>query len=203
MHLTLEQINTGSGSGNKFFEQQGGFVENLSLNYEADWWSVIGGKYGPNFSIAYDAAPGIGGACLDTGRVVDEETEENASSETESEFRFVAAAQYGIDITDDIAVTPLVEYVHFWNGGGFKDEDRDYLTAATLFTYRNWNLAVATTQKWVEPSGGGSFNDNQWQVSAGYEFDFGLTLDVGWKYQTEEGINTRTLGALATYTIEF
>ncbi len=64
LHLTLEQINTGSGSGNKFFEQQGAFVENISLNYEGEWWSVIGGKYGPNFSIAYDAAPGIYGTDL-------------------------------------------------------------------------------------------------------------------------------------------
>jgi len=296
LHLTLEQISTGSGSGNKWFEQQGAFVENISLNYEADWWSVIGGKYGPNFSIAYDAAPGIygtdlaeedleiaekwgfggsltyateefgahtlsgslftadktflsesiinnrgrlttsdggptntnslgsavaaidgagfafapglsyqiGGAYLDTQRVVDEETEEIIpSSETESEYRFVAAAQYAIDITDDIAITPLVEYVHFWNGGGYKDEDRDYLTATGLITYQNWNLAFGTTQKWVGPPDGGNYNDNQWQVSAGYEFDFGLTLDVGWKYQTEEGINTRTLGALATYAYEF
>jgi hypothetical protein len=296
LHLTLEQTNEFSGSGDKFFEQQGAFVENLSLNYEAEWWSVIGGKYGPNFSIAYDAAPGIygtdlaeedieiaekwgfggsvtysnetygahslsaslftadktflsesiinnrgrlqtsdggptntnslssavvavdgagfafapglsyqiGGAFLDTQRVVDEETEEILpSSETDMEYRFVAAAQYEIGITDDIAVTPLVEYVHFWNGGGVKDEDRDYLTATTLITYQNWNLAFGTTQKWVEPPGGGSSNDNQWQVSAGYEFDFGLTLDVGWKYLTEEGIDSRTLGALATYTLEF
>lgn len=296
LHLTLEQTNEFSGSGNKFFEQQGLFVENISLNYEADWWSVIGGKYGPNFSIAYDAAPGIygtdfaeedieiaeqwgfggsvtyadetygahtlsgslftadrsilsesiinnrgrlgksdggptntgslssgvvavdgagfafapglsyqiGGAFLDTNRVVDEETEEILpSSETEMETRFVVAAQYAVDITEDIAITPLVEYVRFWNGGGVKDEDRDYLTGSLLFTYQNWNLAVATTQRWTEPPEGSSFNDNQWQVSAGYEFDFGLTFDVGWKYLTEDGINTRTLGAFTTYVIEF
>ena len=296
LHLTVEQINTGSGSGNKFFDQQGGFVENISLNYEADWWSVIGGKYGPNFSIAYDTAPGIygtdlaeedieiaekwgfggsltysnetygahtlssslftadktflsesifnnrgrlqtsdggptntnslgsavvaidgavfafapglsyqiGGAYLDTQRVVDEETEEIIpNSETDSEYRFVAATQYAIDITDEIAATPLLEYVHFWNGGGYKNEDRDYLTATGLITYQNWNLAFGTTQKWVGPPDGRNYNDNQWQVSAGYEFDFGLTLDVGWKYQTEDGTNTRTLGALATYAYEF
>ena len=296
LHLTLEQINTGSGSGNKFFEQQGAFVENISLNYEGEWWSVIGGKYGPNFSIAYDAAPGIygtdlaeedieiaekwgfggsatyadetlgahtlsaslftadktilsksiindrgrltssdggptntnslgsavvavdgsgfafapglsyqiGGAFLDTSRVVDKETGDIIpSSETDDEYRFVAAAQYAIDITDDIAVTPLVEYVHFWNGGGYKDEDRDYLTATGLVTYQNWNLAFGTTQKWVGPAQGDSFNDNQWQVSAGYLFDFGLSLDVGWKYATEEGVETYTVGALATYAFEF
>lgn len=296
LHLTLEQTNEFSGSGDKFFEQQGLFVENISLNYEADWWSVIGGKYGPNYSIAFDAAPGIygtdlseddieiaeqwgfggsvtyadeslgahtlsaslftadktilsesiinnrgrltssdggptntnslssatvavdgagfafapglnyqiGGAFLDTNRVVDEETDEILpSSETDMEYRFVVAAQYAIDITEDIAVTPLLEYNRFWNGGGVKDEDRDYLTATGLITYQNWNLAFGTTQKWVGPPDGSSFNDNQWQVSAGYEFDFGLTLDVGWKYLTEEGVETRTLGALATYVLEF
>ena len=296
LHLTLEQTNEFSGSGDKFFEQQGLFVENISLNYEGEWWSVIGGKYGPNYSIAYDAAPGIygtdlseddieiaeqwgfggsatysnetygahtlsaslftadrsilsesiinnrgrltssdggptntgslssavvavdgagfafapglsyqiGGAFLDTNRVVDEETDEILpTSETDMEYRFVAAAQYAIDITEDIAVTPLLEYNRFWNGGGVKDEDRDYLTATGLITVQNWNLAFGTTQKWVGPPDGSSFNDNQWQVSAGYLFDFGVSIDVGWKYLTEDGVDTSTLGALVTYAYVF
>jgi hypothetical protein len=294
-HLTLEQTNPFSGGGNKYFEQQGLFIENLSLNYEGDWYSGIAGKFGPNFSIAYDDAPGIygtdlaeddieiaerigfggsvtysnptygahtlsaslyttdktfmsesainnrgrtkvsqggpsnnhglssgtlvvngdigvlpgfryqiGGAHQDVVRVIDEETGENIpSSETADENRFVVATEYAIGVTDDIAITPLVEYVHFWNAEGVKDESRNYLTASTLFTYQNWNLAVATTQKWVGPPDAGTYNDNQWQVSAGYLFDFGLSLDVGWKYLTEEGINTRTIGGLASYVIDF
>ncbi len=92
---------------------------------------------GAGFAFAPGLSYQIGGAYLNTSRVVDEETDEILpSSETESEYRFVAAAQYAVDVTDDIAVTPLVEYVHFWNGGGIIDEGRDYLTATALVTYR-------------------------------------------------------------------
>ena len=37
----------------------------------------------------------------------------------------------------------------------------------------------------------------------GYEFDFGLSLDIGWKIANEANIETRTLGALAAYTFKF
>ena len=105
--------------------------------------------------------------------------------------RFLAAAQYAIDITDDIAVTPLVEYVHFWNGGGYKDEDRDYLTATALFTYQQLEPGVRNDAEMGRAAGRRQL---QRQPVAGLGricVRFRPRLDVGWKYLTEEGMNTR------------
>ncbi|MGF1639641.1 MAG: hypothetical protein ACFCUO_01685 [Rhodospirillales bacterium] len=296
LHLTWEEVNDNFKGDNRYFASQGLFVENLSLNYEADWWSVIGGKFGPNFSIAFDAAPGIYGTDLaeddieiaerigfggsltydadalgrhalsastffldnsalsgsilytsrtrvktnqggpsnteslqsfaiaidgadiaalpglryqigflhqDVDRVVDENGVALSGSETADENRVVVAGEWAIGVTDAITVTPLLEWVRFWNAEGFDGEDRNYLTAALQLEYENWSVSAATTQRWIDPKGGSATNDHQWSVTAGYRFDFGLQLDVGWKVLTEDGDETRTLGAMASYVIEF
>ena len=296
LHLTWEEVTDNFKGDDRFFASQGLFVENLSLIYESDWWSAIGGKFGPNFSIAYDAAPGIYGTDIpedeievserigfggsltynaetfgahtlsgstfyldntilsgstlytsrtrvkknqggpsnteslesfalavdgadiaalpgfnyqvgflhqDVDRVVDEDGATLPGSETADENRVVVAGQWAIGVSDDITVTPLLEWVRFWNAEGFDDEDRNYLTASALLEYRHWNFSVATTQRWTDPKGGDSFNDYQWSMTAGYLFDFGLQLDVGWKVLSDDGGNFRTLGGLASYVIEF
>ena len=60
-HFTLEEINGPEPDENHFLQEHGIFLEALTLNYETDRFFVFGGKFGPNFSIAYDAAPGIYG----------------------------------------------------------------------------------------------------------------------------------------------
>jgi hypothetical protein len=296
LHLTWEEVTDNFKGDNRYFASQGVFVETLSLNYEADWWSAIGGKFNPNFSIAYDAAPGIYGTDIpedeieiserigfgggvtydaeaygahtlsgstfyldntilsgstlytsrprvktnqggpsnteslesfalvvdgaeiaalpgfnyqvgflhqDVDRVVDEDDTVLPGSETADENRVVVAGQWAIGVSDDITVTPLLEWVRFWNAEGYDDEDRNYLTASALFEYQNWNFSVATTQRWTDPKGGSSFNDNQWSMTAGYLFDFGLQLDVGWKVLSDDGDSYRTLGGMASYVFEF
>lgn len=37
----------------------------------------------------------------------------------------------------------------------------------------------------------------------GYDFDFGLTIDFGWHIANASGIETRRLGVLATYGVDF
>lgn len=295
LHLTWEEVNDNFKGDNRYFASQGVFVENLSLNYETDWWSAIGGKFGPNFSLAYDAAPGIYGTDIpedeievserigfggsvtynaetygahtlsgstfyldntilsgstlytsrprvkknqggpsntgslesfalaidgagiaalpgfnyqvgflhqDVGRV-DDDGVVLPGSETADENRVVVAGQWAVGVTEDITVTPLLEWVRFWNAEGYDDEDRNYLTASALLEYGNWNVSVATTQRWTDPKDGGSSNDYQWSMTAGYLFDFGLELDIGWKVLSDDGGSYRTLGALASYVYEF
>ncbi|MFQ5466945.1 MAG: hypothetical protein ACE5DS_02310, partial [Kiloniellaceae bacterium] len=60
-HLTLEPVLDPEPRDDRFFEDHGLFVEALSLNLERGRFHVFGGKFGPNFSIAFDAAPGIYG----------------------------------------------------------------------------------------------------------------------------------------------
>jgi hypothetical protein len=70
-------------------------------------------------------------------------------------------------------------------------------------TYEAWNVALAYTRKETEPSGGTVTNEEQLQVSAGYAFDFGLGIDLGWKTARNAGVDTDTFGTLLTYTIEY
>ena len=101
-------------------------------------------------------------------------------------------------------MTPLVEYVRFWNAGGVGAENRNYLTLSLVGETGPWNVALAATGKDVNVDGAnGTSFDHQVQVSAGYAFANGFTLDVGYKRATAASISTQTLGAIVTYGIEF
>lgn len=60
--LVLEPVLDPAPSMDRFFEDEGIFVEVFSLNYENEWFSLVGGKFTPNFGTAWDRAPGIYGA---------------------------------------------------------------------------------------------------------------------------------------------
>ena len=105
-----------------------------------------------------------------------------------------------INLGQGVAFSPLVEYVHQENAGGASDE-RDFLTLAGQAEWHGFNLAVAWTGR--DTNNGTGDDDFQFQLSAGYAFDFGISVDIGWKIAEEAGINTETVGAIAAYTIEF
>jgi len=50
---------------------------------------------------------------------------------------------------------------------------------------------------------GGGARDPLLQVSAGYEFGFGLGIDLGWHFAREAGGESRGVGAMLTYQVEF
>ena len=100
-----------------------------------------------------------------------------------------------------VIISPMIEYVTQINAGGVAGEDRDFLTLAGQVEWNGFNLAVAWTRRNTDKAV--DENDRQFQVSVGYTFDFGLTFDVGWKIADEANVKTRTLGAIATYTIGF
>lgn len=281
---------------NCYFCELGGFLENLSLNWEAERWSLIGGKFGPNFAIAWDAAPGIYGTDIDEedielaerigfggsvtiiadetlgahtlsgsaffadtsilsesfgtnrGRVsksdggpsntgspesfalaidgagisglpgllyhisgvrqaVDTVNDEDGnplpSDEIDDEYRFAVAGQWAIALDDHTTLTPLLEYVHFWNAEGVKDESRNYLTASALVEYDAWNVAVSYTGKFVENPDGSERTDTLFQVSGGYTFDVGLGADIGYRLLDEEGVESQTFGLFLVYDLAF
>ncbi|RVU33652.1 hypothetical protein EOI86_21075 [Hwanghaeella grinnelliae] len=60
--LVFESVRDPDPAGDdRYFDDHGLYVEVLTLNAEFDGLHVYGGKFGPNFSIAYDAASGIYG----------------------------------------------------------------------------------------------------------------------------------------------
>jgi hypothetical protein len=297
---------------NRYFGDQGLFVEALTVNYQTERWGIFAGKFAPNFGICFDASPGIYGTdvCEDDiemterigfggnvswtlgtfgaqtlsgstffqdtsylsnslfterGRVRDEDggpsnTESFSSfaialdgseieevpgfryhigfamqdvdkiaedsraflperegildpglaapeigdvNDTSNEYRLAIAGEWPIDVTESLTITPLFEYDRFWNAQGIPEQNRDYFTAAVSFELDNWNLALASTTRLIHNSEGKDFQDYLFQVSAGYVFDFGLGIDVGWARVEEENDSKNVLGALLSYTYVF
>lgn len=125
----------------------------------------------------------------------------SGESDTADENAFAVGLHTSITIGPEITLTPLVEYVRQQDAGGVAGEDRDFLTLAAQAEWQGFNLALAWTGR--ETDGTTDQDDHQFQVSVGYAFDFGLTFDAGWKITDEANVQTRTLGAIATYTFEF
>ncbi len=55
----------------------------------------------------------------------------------------------------------------------------------------------------MDMPGAPDMNDHLFQLSGGYDFGNGLTLEGGWKSTEESSVDTDILGALARYTVEF
>jgi hypothetical protein len=60
-HAVIETVADPAPRDDRFFEDQGLFLEDLFIRYDNGLFFVQGGKFTPNFGLAWDAAPGIYG----------------------------------------------------------------------------------------------------------------------------------------------
>ncbi len=126
-----------------------------------------------------------------------------ADADIEDESGFAVALEYRYALTDDLSVTPLVEWAAFDNKDGKRGIDRTYVTTGVGAEYRGWNAALSYTGRFTETPGQADIDDSLFQISAGYAFDFGLGIDVGWKHTTESDADSGTFGVLASYVLAF
>lgn len=117
------------------------------------------------------------------------------------EYRTVVAAQCPIQVSEDITLTPLIEYARFWNASGIKNQYRDYLTTSVQFLKGNWNLALASTLWLIDNPVGNDFSNLQFQVSGGYLFDNALSFDVGYRFLEIENEGTHAIGLWLNYSL--
>lgn len=129
--------------------------------------------------------------------------ERQGTGNTADQHSFAVAAEYAIPVTRDVTITPLIEFVRETGSEATANQDRTYLTGALSIAYGNWNLALAATDRHTDAPDGTEETNTRFQVSAGYAFDTGVGLDVGWMRDRTAGVRTDTLGALLTYTVEF
>lgn len=127
----------------------------------------------------------------------------NETAATSDENRVAIGANYQLSLTDKWGIFGLIEYVNIDNADGTNDQDRYYLTEAVQVSYEAWNVALSFTDKETEPTGGTTINEEQFKVSAGYAFDFGLGVDIGWTTVRNDGIDRDTFGTSLFYTFEF
>ena len=122
---------------------------------------------------------------------------------TADEHSVAAAVFTSFDLGGGVTFDPLFEAVRQTDQGGAAGTDRLYLTFSGQVGWKGWNLAATWTERETDNPAAATNTDSHFQLSAGYAFDFGLSIDVGWKVSEDGGTETRTLGALAAYTIEF
>ena len=280
--LVLEPVLDPDPGDDRFFEDEGLYVETLFLQFATDDFSIFAGKINPTFGVAWDIAPGLYGTDLaedyelaerigfggsvtlgseeagshtltantffadtsflsesiiterprnrkSSGGVSNTEDFSSFSVTLDGELPFISDAvgyhlgvvtqeggvgdpedELGIAVAlfgefalgEETAIAPIVEYVNQSDAGG-ADEDRDYITLGFGVTHGPWNFAVSDTIRNIDPAGGADSDDNQIQVSGGYEFENGLTFDVGYRHLDAGGSEANTIGALLTYTIPF
>lgn len=125
------------------------------------------------------------------------------SDGTADEHALAAAVYTELDLGNGFSFQPMVEGVRLINAGGVDTENKSYLVLSGQLGWNNWNLAIAHTERVTGRENASDDRDSLSQISAGYSFDFGLSIDVGWKIAEEANIETRTLGILAAYTLTF
>ena len=281
--LVLEAVTDPGPREDRFFEGHGFYVEVLTASYETDRFSLYAGKFGPNFSLAFDAAAGVYGTDMseddvelaefvgfggsyvlgetglgrldlsaslftadrsilsnsvfkERGRVHLGDGGPGNTSGLESfvigldaidvpgadglryhlafaqltrenmraEKRLVVSVEWAQAMGNGVTLTPLVEYVRFWHAGGDADESRHYITASILAEPGPWNLAFSFTGRRTRLAGlGQHWFDHQLQVSAGYSFENGLSIDLGYKATREMGAQAHTLGLLLAWGHDF
>lgn len=116
------------------------------------------------------------------------------------ESGWVATLGHRIGMSDRVDLDLFAEYTDIQNFGGVDGEDRDYLSgSAKVIMDERWNLTLAHTMRNIDVSGADDIDDHLTQVSAGYDFQNGLTLEAGWKNTEEDNVDDHIIGFLARY----
>jgi len=125
----------------------------------------------------------------------------SATGDDENGYTF--GGGYVFPVSEDVSMDALVEYVNIQNFEG-ATEDRQYIYANLVTNiYEDWNVTTGYTYRKTEDIGLADVNDNLFQLTGGYDFGNGLTLEGGWRSSEEVGADTNIIGGLARYILEF
>jgi hypothetical protein len=107
----------------------------------------------------------------------------------------------GIALTEDIGLTPFVEYAHFTGFAGVRGLQRHYLLGGLAFTQGDWTLSLA---------GGGRRSlgtmrgtDHQQNITLTYEILPRLQIGAGINHVTLAGRGSWTLAPALSYAVRF
>lgn len=115
----------------------------------------------------------------------------------------VAGANYTWPVADKIEATALAEWVGINNVDGTADDAR-YITAGVSFIINDqWNVALTRSDRDLLVDAAPDTNDSISQVSAGYAFKNGFSIDAALAQVEDADVSTNVFGALAAYSYEF
>jgi hypothetical protein len=83
------------------------------------------------------------------------------------------------------------------------EDDIAYTTLGVALAKNNWHGEVAGTLRRTSFAPGGSRNDLLLQASAGYEWENGIDLSLGYAYARDADVDTHAVGMRLTKTFEF
>lgn len=130
--------------------------------------------------------------------------QKKGETEIFDEKGFIAGLAYEFEIAKGLTFTPLIEYAYLDKFEG-ADATARYITGSAMLDWNPWSLHVSYTNRRLKFREDEPFTDNDqlFQVTLGYTFDFGLGLYLGWKTQRVAGERSESVGAMALYKIEF
>ena len=119
------------------------------------------------------------------------------------QYGLAVGLQRGFGLSNDVTITPILEYVHLWNNDGTPGQRQHFFTSGVEVTYGPWVGSVSHTLRRTRPQGEGAeeTRDTLVQVTGGYNFENGVGLAVGYSFRDEESIGNHTVGALLTYEL--
>lgn len=160
-------------------------------------------RWPSSFSVTMDGENTGGIANLGTHIGYYNQADGTKDSGLDRETAYTIGLDYAYPVTDRLEATFLGEWAGIRDSGGSSD-DVDYYTAGTaLILDSHWNLSLSHTSRTTSLSGGDDIHDKMTQISGGYAFDNGITVDAGYKTAREDGTDTDTLGVLVGYGFEF
>lgn len=115
------------------------------------------------------------------------------------DFGAVAGLNATWALSDDSGISAIGEVAYFDEQDGGTGE-AIYATVGGLYGWRAWTASASYTFRELDD---GFDPDHLVQGSIGYGFDFGLGVEVGYKFAQEAEVESHTVGALVTYAVEF
>ena len=155
-----------------------------------------------SFSITLGADSLAGGPGFQVG-ILHRDAGDESDPGNKDELGFALALVHAIELDGDSGIEWMAEGAWLNDFEGAPDADVTFFTAGLTYLNGPWNVAVAGAMRKTDTGEGPETDDTLFQLSAGYAFDSGLSVDVGWRHGDEGDESSQTIGAVIAYGIEF
>lgn len=131
------------------------------------------------------------------------------AGDTDDQWAYSLGGFYEIDLRDGMVLVPMIDYVHSDDAIGIQSPvsvggaTEHYLTAGLGLASGPWNGAIAGGLRWDTQPGLPDSEDGFVQVSAGYDFENGIGVQLGWLYLDQADVSIQAVGAKVSYGLEF
>ena len=164
-----------------------------------------GNTSGPkSFSITLGADSLAGGPGFQAG-ILHRDAGDESDPGNEDEMGFAFALVHAIELGGDRGIEWMAEgaWLNDFEVEDAPDADVTYFTAGLAYLNGPWNVSVTGAMRKTDTGEGSETDDTLFRLSAGYAFDSGVSVDVGWRHGDEGGESSQTIGVLVAYGIEF